>query len=102
MSKRRSKTAKSDSVAEFIAQDEQVTEEEFPDGFVYFSIASRLLSTYIIPGEVTHTGKSYQIERTGTKVDIKDMECLKALRTSVFCQIQGKHIEITPIGVTSI
>jgi hypothetical protein len=104
VNKRRSKKTEAkvsnDPIAELVAEDK--IEDEFPDGFVWFSSPTRWFGQYVVDGSITVTGKGYIIERAGTKVDIKDMELLKAIRESVYCEIQGKHIEVAPIGVTSV
>ena len=105
MSKRRTSKTKveaiaKDPVAELIASDE-VT-KEFPNGFVWFACNQRWFNQYIVSPGATVTGKGYTIERTGTMVDIKDMEYLKELKDKVYCRIQGKHVTVSPIGVTSM
>ncbi len=105
MSKRRTSKTKAeavarDPVAESIANDEST--EEFPDGFVWFACKQRWFGQYIVEPSMTITGNRYVIERTGTKVDIKDMECLKELKTSVYCQIKEGYVEIAPVGITSM
>lgn len=104
MSKRRTSKTKAeavarDPVAESIADEPS---EKFPDGSVWFASNQRWFNQYVVHPNVTVTGTAYTIERTGTEVDIRDMECLKNLRERVFCQIQGKHVEVIPIGVTSM
>lgn len=109
MSKKRTSTRRTkktqdvskDATAELIASDSPDA-NEFPDGYVWFACNQRWYGMYIVQAEHTVTGKSYTIEKTGTKVDIRDMESLRDLRDRVFCQIQGKHIEISPVGKTSV
>lgn len=91
----------SDIIAEVIASEPE-SEDEFPDGFVWFASNQRWFGTYQITGEITTTGKSYSIERTGTKVDIKDMECLRNLRKEVYCRREGRNVTVAPVGKTSV
>lgn len=77
-------------------------DEEFPMGFVWFAPNIRWWGSYVVRGEITPTGRGYEIQRTGTKVDIRDMETLKDLREMVFCRIKDDYIEVRPLGVTRV
>jgi len=105
VSKRRTSKTKAeavarDPVAESIANDEPT--EEFPDGSIWFASKMRWFNQYVVDPGVTTTGRGYTIQRTGTEVDIRDMDCLKELRTQVFCRLQERYIEVSPVGVTSM
>lgn len=90
----------SDPVAELVSGD---SEEEFPYGFIWFAVAAaRWFGTYIVATERTVTGKKYEIQREGTKVDVRDMETLLEIREEVYCPRDNKSLTVAPIGITRL
>ena len=83
------------------AEDNPQDTNEFPDGFVHFACAPRF-GTHIVDAELTVTGRSYEITREGTKVDVKDMEALMSIRRKFYCPRDRMEYEIPPIGITRL
>lgn len=90
-----------DPVADLFAGDTE-PEDEFPDGFVHFATNIRWFGSYVIESYLTTTGKRYEIHREGTKVDIKDMDALRKITTTVYCLREERYFTVHPVGVTSI
>lgn len=90
----------SDPLAELVSGN---PEKEFPYGFVHFAVAAtRWFGTYIVAEERTVTGKRYEIQREGTKVDARDMETLLEIRETVYCPREQKDFTVAPIGITRL